>query len=90
VSLKLALPPALALAAPGAWAVFLVKPQFEAGPAALGKGGIVRDPALAERTAQDIAAWLEGRDGWRAIGLIASPIEGGDGNREYLLGARRD
>ena len=90
VSLKLALPPALALAAPGAWAVFLVKPQFEVGPAALGKGGIVRDLALAERTAQDIAAWLEGRDGWRAIGLIASPIEGGDGNREYLLGARRD
>ena len=90
VSLKLALPPALALAVPGAWAVFLVKPQFEVGPAALGKGGIVRDLALAERTAQDIAAWLEGRDGWRAIGLIASPIEGGDGNREYLLGARRD
>jgi 23S rRNA (cytidine1920-2'-O)/16S rRNA (cytidine1409-2'-O)-methyltransferase len=88
ISLKLALPPALALAEPGAWGVFLVKPQFEVGRAALGKGGIVRDPALARQAADDVSAWLEGQ-GWRVAGVKASPIAGGDGNVEFLLGARR-
>ena len=89
MSLRLAVPPALALAAPGAWAVLLVKPQFELGPDAVGKGGIVRDAAMAEGAVKDVAAWLEGRGGWRVAGLVASPILGGDGNREFLLGARR-
>jgi 23S rRNA (cytidine1920-2'-O)/16S rRNA (cytidine1409-2'-O)-methyltransferase len=87
ISLRLVLPPALKLAAPGAWGVFLVKPQFEVGPAGIGKGGIVRDTALAERTVADIATWLEADMGWRVAGVILSPIEGGDGNREFLLGA---
>ena len=87
ISLKLALPPALALAAPGAWGVFLVKPQFEVGREAIGKGGIVRDDAAAERAAADFEAWLGGQ-GWRVEGRIASPIAGGDGNREFLVGAR--
>jgi 23S rRNA (cytidine1920-2'-O)/16S rRNA (cytidine1409-2'-O)-methyltransferase len=90
ISLRLVLPPALALAGPGAWGIFLVKPQFEVGRENLGKGGIVRDPQVAERTAADIAAWLEGAMGWRASGLILSPIAGGDGNREFLIGASRD
>jgi 23S rRNA (cytidine1920-2'-O)/16S rRNA (cytidine1409-2'-O)-methyltransferase len=85
ISLKLALPPALQLAAPGARAVFLVKPQFEAGREAIGKGGILRDPAEGERVAQNLREWLDGWPGWRAIGLVPSPIEGGDGNQEYLL-----
>lgn len=89
ISLKLALPPALGLAAPGAWGVFLVKPQFEVGRDGVGKGGIVRDPALAEAAAQDLAAWLGGQPGWRVAGLVPSPLEGGDGNREFLLGATR-
>jgi 23S rRNA (cytidine1920-2'-O)/16S rRNA (cytidine1409-2'-O)-methyltransferase len=89
ISLRLVLPPVLALAAPGAWGIFLVKPQFEVGRQALGKGGIVRDLGLAERTAADIAGWLETDMGWRADGIILSPVEGGDGNREFLLGARR-
>jgi 23S rRNA (cytidine1920-2'-O)/16S rRNA (cytidine1409-2'-O)-methyltransferase len=89
ISLKLALPPALGLAAPGAWGVFLVKPQFEVGRDGVGKGGIVRDPALAEAAAQDLAAWLGDQPGWRVAGLVPSPIEGGDGNREFLLGATR-
>jgi 23S rRNA (cytidine1920-2'-O)/16S rRNA (cytidine1409-2'-O)-methyltransferase len=89
ISLRLVLPPALKLAAPGAWGVFLVKPQFEVGREAIGKGRIVRDPALAERSAADIATWLEGEMGWRPTGVILSPIEGGDGNREFLLGATR-
>jgi 23S rRNA (cytidine1920-2'-O)/16S rRNA (cytidine1409-2'-O)-methyltransferase len=89
ISLKLALPPALALAEPGAWGVFLVKPQFEVGRAQLGKGGIVRDAAVAGKAAEDIAAWLATNEGWHVVGLIPSPIEGGSGNREFLLGARR-
>ncbi len=89
ISLRLVLPAVLALATPDAWGAFLVKPQFEVGRQNLGKGGIVRDPTLAEKTAADIAAWLETDVGWRVDGLILSPVEGGDGNREFLLGARR-
>jgi len=89
ISLRLALPPALALAVPGAWGVFLVKPQFEVGRAGLGKGGIVRDPAADRRVAADIGAWLADEMGWSVDGLIDSPIAGGDGNREFLLGARK-
>jgi 23S rRNA (cytidine1920-2'-O)/16S rRNA (cytidine1409-2'-O)-methyltransferase len=89
ISLKLVLPPALALAGEGAWGIFLVKPQFEVGRDNLGKGGIVRDAQLGERTAADIAVWLEADTGWRVGGVILSPIEGGDGNREFLIGATR-
>jgi 23S rRNA (cytidine1920-2'-O)/16S rRNA (cytidine1409-2'-O)-methyltransferase len=89
ISLKLVLPPALALAAPDAWGIFLVKPQFEVGRAGLGKGGIVRDPQAGERAAADIAHFLEHDLGWRIGGVILSPIEGGDGNREFLIGADR-
>ena len=89
ISLRLVLPPVLALAGPAAWGVFLVKPQFEVGREAIGKGGIVRDAGLSERTAADIAGWLESEMAWRVDGVILSPIEGGDGNREFLLGARR-
>ena len=89
ISLKLALPPALSLAEPGAWGVFLVKPQFEVGRAALGKGGVVRDPTTARAAADDIAAWLENTHDWRVVGLLPSPIAGGSGNTEFLLGARR-
>ncbi|MAA97931.1 MAG: TlyA family rRNA (cytidine-2'-O)-methyltransferase [Stappia sp.] len=89
ISLRLALPPALELAAPGAGGLFLVKPQFEAGRAAIGKGGIV-DPETGERVAREVADWLDGLAGWRVLGLEPSPITGGDGNREWLLGALRD
>ena len=89
ISLRLVLPPALALAAPGAWGVFLAKPQFEVGRDGIGKGGIVRDIAAAEGAARAIADWIEGRDGWRVAGVIPSPLAGGDGNREFLIGATR-
>jgi 23S rRNA (cytidine1920-2'-O)/16S rRNA (cytidine1409-2'-O)-methyltransferase len=89
ISLKLALPPALSLAQSGAWGVFLIKPQFEVGREALGKGGVVRDAEAALKAANNIAAWLEQEHGWRVTGLIPSPIAGGSGNREFLLGARR-
>lgn len=90
ISLKLALPPALSLAAPGAWGLFLVKPQFEVGREGLGKGGLVKSPELARETAEQIADWLDGQANWRVDGLFPSPIAGGDGNGEFLLGARHD
>ncbi|MCW1843833.1 TlyA family RNA methyltransferase [Prosthecomicrobium hirschii] len=88
ISLTLALPPALALARPGAVVVALIKPQFEVGRDGIGKGGIVRDAEAAETAACGIETFLEAQ-GWRLIGRIASPIEGGDGNREYLVAAEK-
>ncbi|TXR48110.1 TlyA family RNA methyltransferase [Phyllobacterium endophyticum] len=85
ISLKLALPPALDLARPGSHCVLLVKPQFEAGREAIGKGGILRDPKDGERVVNDLRNWLDGLPGWKALGQCPSPIEGGDGNREFLL-----
>jgi len=90
ISLKLALPPALAFAQKGAICALLVKPQFEAGREAIGKGGILRDPKDGERIAEELKSWLETQAGWRALGLCPSPIEGGDGNREYLLAGKKD
>lgn len=90
ISLKLALPPALEFAQKGAICALLVKPQFEAGRAAIGKGGILRDPADGERIAEDLESWLETQPGWHALGLCPSPIEGGDGNREYLLAGQKE
>ncbi len=90
ISLKLALPPALALAKEGARAVLLVKPQFEASREAIGKGGLLKDPETAERVARDLRAWLDAQPGWRTLGLHPSPIEGGDGNREFLLGGVKE
>jgi 23S rRNA (cytidine1920-2'-O)/16S rRNA (cytidine1409-2'-O)-methyltransferase len=90
ISLRLALSPALDLAAPGARGVFLVKPQFEAGRQAIGKGGLLRDPAEGARIAEERRQWLDAFPGWRAVGLAPSPIEGGDGNREFLLAGVKD
>lgn len=89
ISLTLALPPALELAEPGAWCVLLVKPQFEAGREAIGKGGILKDPALGAGIAAGLEDWLNSLGGWRSLGVIPSPIAGGDGNREYLLAGRK-
>lgn len=90
ISLKLALPPALGLAASGARCVLLVKPQFEVGREGVGKGGLLRDPAVGERVAAELSCWLDAQSGWRSLGLAPSPIEGGDGNREFLLGGIKD
>ena len=88
ISLKLVLPPALALPKPTAQLVALIKPQFEAGRSAV-KKGIVRDPAVHAAVCSDIAEFVASL-GWRVLGVVRSPIEGGDGNIEFLLGAARD
>jgi len=89
IGLKLALPAALAMAASGAWLVALVKPQFEVGRFAVGKGGIVRDAGAQQAALGDIAGWIKSLGGWTVLGHIESPIEGGDGNREFLLAAKK-
>jgi len=88
VSLKLILPAALALAGTPAQLVALVKPQFEVGRARL-KKGVVRDAAAHKAVCDDIAAFVVSL-GWRIVGVTPSPIAGGDGNAEFLLGAARD
>ncbi len=88
IGLETVLPAALALAKPEAQLVALIKPQFEVGPERVGKGGVVRDPALHAEVCQRIAAWLEGR-GWAVTGIVESPIRGPEGNVEFLVHARR-
>lgn len=90
ISLRLALPNALELALPGAMGVFLVKPQFEAGREAIGKGGILKNAADGPRMAEVLRDWLDAVPGWRALGTCPSPVEGGDGNREFLLAGVKD
>ena len=77
----------LGFARPGARALVLVKPQFEAGRDEVGKGGVVRDPAVHARVCDDVAAWFE-TQGWRVDGVSPSPITGPEGNVEFLLAAR--
>ena len=88
ISLKLVLPAALAFAKRPAQLVALIKPQFEAGRAAL-KKGVVRDEAVRQAVRDDIVQFTTSL-GWRVVGVILSPIAGGDGNVEFLLGAVRD
>ena len=87
IGLAKVLDAALGLANPGAKLVALVKPQFEAGRGEVGKGGVVRDPAIHQRVCDEAAAWIESKD-WRVIGIERSPITGPEGNVEFLLGAR--
>lgn len=89
ISLRLVLPAALALTRPGARLVALIKPQFEVGKGQVGKGGVVRDPALHEAVCADITAWLNGLPGWAVTGVVPSPLLGPAGNREFLVGAAR-
>jgi 23S rRNA (cytidine1920-2'-O)/16S rRNA (cytidine1409-2'-O)-methyltransferase len=88
IGLETVLPAALSLAASGAWVIALIKPQFEVGPARVGRGGVVRDPALHEEVCTRIRDWLGQRPGWVVAGITESPITGPEGNREFLIGAR--
>ena len=88
ISLKLALPPALALARPGAFLIALIKPQFEAGREEVGKGGIVRDEAVHKRVVDEVTTAAAAL-GLARAGLVESPITGMEGNREFLIHLRR-
>jgi 23S rRNA (cytidine1920-2'-O)/16S rRNA (cytidine1409-2'-O)-methyltransferase len=88
ISLKLALPRALDLAAPGARLVALIKPQFEAGRQALGRDGVVKDELALRQVCDDIASWLKAQ-AWSVIGLLPSPLQGGSGNKEFLIAAEK-
>jgi 23S rRNA (cytidine1920-2'-O)/16S rRNA (cytidine1409-2'-O)-methyltransferase len=89
ISLAKVLDTALNLAKPGAKLVALVKPQFEAGRSEVGKGGVVRDPAIHQRVCDEAAAWVASK-GWTVRGVTPSPITGPEGNIEFLLGAIKD
>ncbi len=89
IGLRTVLPAPLALCVPGAWAVALIKPQFEAGRAAVGARGVVRDPAVHQEVCDGIRTWWDNLPGWAVLGIEPSPITGPEGNREFLLAARR-
>jgi 23S rRNA (cytidine1920-2'-O)/16S rRNA (cytidine1409-2'-O)-methyltransferase len=88
ISLAKVLEVPLKLARPGANLVALVKPQFEAGRAEVGKGGVVRDPVVHERVCAEAAEWVASQ-GWSVLGVAESPITGPEGNVEFLLGAEK-
>jgi len=88
ISLAKVLEVPLRLAAPKCTLVALIKPQFEVRREEVGKGGIIRDPALHERVRGEVHAWLE-RSGWRVLGVTESPIKGTEGNVEFLIAAER-
>lgn len=88
IGLEPLLPRPLGLCAPGAWAVALIKPQFEAGPGQVGRGGVVRDAATHAAVCARIEAWWRSLPGWRVLGITESPITGPEGNREFLIAAQ--
>jgi len=88
IGLAKVLAAALDLAKPGAKLVALVKPQFEAGREEVGKGGVVRDPAVHQRVCDEAADWVAAQ-GWTVLGITESPITGPEGNKEFLLGAEK-
>jgi 23S rRNA (cytidine1920-2'-O)/16S rRNA (cytidine1409-2'-O)-methyltransferase len=88
ISLAKVLPVPMGLAAPAARLLALIKPQFEAGRAEVGKGGVVRDAAVHDRVCRDVAQWLDAA-GWAVAGITPSPITGPEGNVEFLVAAQR-
>jgi 23S rRNA (cytidine1920-2'-O)/16S rRNA (cytidine1409-2'-O)-methyltransferase len=89
IGLETVLPAALQLTKPNAWLVALIKPQFEVGKGRVGKGGVVRDPELHQEVCERIKAWANALPGWHVEGITPSPIQGPEGNIEFLLAAKR-
>lgn len=86
IGLQTVLPAALSLAATKANLIALIKPQFEVGKGRVGKGGVVRDPELHREVCEHIQTWLDAQPGWSVLGVTESPIQGPEGNREFLIG----
>lgn len=89
ISLTKVLPAVMQVAAPGAGLLALIKPQFEVGRAAIGKGGVVRDARAVRDAVAMVENWLAADMGWQLLGTAPSPIDGQDGNREFLLAGRK-
>ncbi|HLU92310.1 MAG TPA: SAM-dependent methyltransferase, partial [Pedomonas sp.] len=89
ISLTLVLPAVVETVGTDADLVLLIKPQFEVGKERVGKGGVVRDPALHAEVCADIEAWMNAQPGWRVAGLTTSPITGPEGNVEFLIAAEK-
>lgn len=89
IPLHLVLPAVMQLVADDAWLVALIKPQFEVGKENVGKGGIVRDPELHQMACDNVQRWLRDEMQWQVIGITDSPITGAEGNKEFLIAARR-
>jgi 23S rRNA (cytidine1920-2'-O)/16S rRNA (cytidine1409-2'-O)-methyltransferase len=89
VGLKQVLPGAIQFAQPDSFLVALVKPQFEAGRENIAKGGIVKSEDARRKALQSIVEWLGAQPHWSVLGTMESPIAGGDGNREFLVAAKR-
>jgi 23S rRNA (cytidine1920-2'-O)/16S rRNA (cytidine1409-2'-O)-methyltransferase len=89
IGLETILPAPLALTAETAQLVTLIKPQFEAGAGRVGKGGVVRDPAIHREVCDRVAEWIAAQPGWHVVGLTESPITGPAGNKEFLIYARK-
>jgi 23S rRNA (cytidine1920-2'-O)/16S rRNA (cytidine1409-2'-O)-methyltransferase len=89
IGLRTLLPAPLSLCAPGAWAVALIKPQFEAGPGQVGSKGVVRDLAVHDSVCSTIRDWWSALPSWTVLGVAESPITGPEGNREFLIGAKK-
>lgn len=90
IGLEKVLPPAMALTASGARLIALIKPQFQVGKGQVGKGGVVRDPALHDRVCREIETLIAETPGWQVLGITESPITGPQGNKEFLIAAARD
>jgi 23S rRNA (cytidine1920-2'-O)/16S rRNA (cytidine1409-2'-O)-methyltransferase len=88
IGLRAVLPASLALLAPGAWAIALIKPQFEAAQAEIGPRGVVIDPEVRDHYCGEIETWWKSLAGWTVDGIVESPITGPEGNHEFLIGAR--
>jgi len=90
IGLEVVLPGPMALAAPAAHMIALIKPQFEVGKGNVGKGGIVRDADLHQAVTERIEGWIRTQTGWRVLGVTDSPLTGADGNKEFLIAAVRE
>ncbi len=89
IGLSTILPLPLSLCVPGSWAVALIKPQFEAGPGAVGPKGVVRDPEVHRAVCEKVEVWWRALPEWSVLGIEESPITGPEGNKEFLIAARR-
>ena len=90
IGLRTVLPAALALCGPGAWAIALIKPQFEAAPHEVGPRGVVTDPLVRSAVCTRVADWWSTVAGWQVVGISESPVTGPEGNHEYLIGTIKE